>query len=100
MCLMTCSPLNPNHGGKVVDKCKTTKRASVKKIIKSIDPTMDEQVEICLHDGDHLYREIRIPNTFETANGKKVRLKDGIDVDVIVEADAAEAIDTEPKHWH
>ncbi|MBV9886147.1 MAG: hypothetical protein JO119_06320 [Acidobacteria bacterium] len=72
-------------------KCKTKKRATVNKIIKPIDPTIEEQVEISLHDGDHLYREIRIPNAFETNGGKKVRLKNGVDVDVIVEADEADA---------
>jgi hypothetical protein len=90
---------NPiKRGRKPWISAKTKKRATVNKIIKPIDPKMDEQVEITLHDGDHLYREIRIPNAFETAKGKKVRLKDGVDVDVIVEADAADADDATPKH--
>lgn len=40
------------------------------------------------------YREIRIENTLEDAQGKKVKLKEGAEVDVTIEADPK---DTAPK---
>lgn len=36
---------------------------------------------------DPLYREIRIENTLEDAQGKKMKLKERADVDITVEAD-------------
>jgi len=43
---------------------------------------------------DHLYREIRIENTLEDSKGNQVKLKTGVQVEVIVEADPK---DTVPK---
>jgi hypothetical protein len=67
-------------------KCKTTKRASVSKIIRPIYAPDEEQAEIILHDGDHLYREIRIANRLRRDDGQDVCLIEGVDVDVSVEA--------------
>lgn len=41
-----------------------------------------------MEGADHLYREIRVPNTLENENGEKVKLKEGAEVDVKIEADA------------
>jgi hypothetical protein len=68
-------------------KLKTTKPGRVRQIIKPIHPSLPEQAEIEIHDADHLYREIRIKNELEDEHGKKVKLKELADVDVIVEAD-------------
>jgi hypothetical protein len=46
---------------------------------------LPEQAEIEIHDADHLYREIRIKNELEDEHGKKVKLKEHADVDVVVE---------------
>jgi hypothetical protein len=35
---------------------------------------------------DHLYREVRVENTLKNAAGEKVRLEQGAEVDVIIEA--------------
>jgi hypothetical protein len=76
-------------------KLKTTKPGTVEKIIKSPFPQEPEKAEISIEGADHLYREIRIENTLEDENGKRVKLKEGAQVDVTVEADPK---DTVPKN--
>jgi predicted DNA-binding antitoxin AbrB/MazE fold protein len=75
-------------------KPKTTKPATVKKIIKLRFPEESEKAEIMIKDADELYREIRIDNDLEDERGRKVKLKEGAEVDVTVEADVK---DTVPK---
>jgi uncharacterized protein YfaS (alpha-2-macroglobulin family) len=79
---------------KTKKKSKTTKPGTVEKIIKSPYPQVPEKAEIAVEGADHLYREIRIENTLVDEKGKKVKLKEGAVVDVIVEADSK---DTVPK---
>ena len=55
---------------------------------------MPEKAQIEVEGGDELYREIRIDNTLEDADGNPVSLKKGAEVDVTIEADAN---DTKPK---
>jgi hypothetical protein len=62
--------------------------ASVRKIIPPLKSGEPETVEIRLDDGEDLYREIRIANTFTDQNGKAGCLKPGSRVAVIIEADA------------
>jgi hypothetical protein len=76
-------------------KLRTTKPGTVEKIIKSPFPQEPEKAEISIEGADHLYREIRIENTLEDENGKRVKLKEGAQVDVTVEADPK---DTVPKN--
>ena len=73
-------------------KPKTKKPGTVKKIIKSPFPEEPEKAEIAIEDADHLYREIRVENTLEDEKGKKVKLKQGAQVDVTIEADATDTI--------
>ena len=73
---------------------RITKPGTVRKIVPSIVPSESEKAEIEVRDGDPLYREIRIDNTLENADGKKVKLKKDADVDVTIEA---EEKDTLPK---
>jgi uncharacterized protein YfaS (alpha-2-macroglobulin family) len=75
-------------------KSKTTRPGTVEKIIKSPYPQVPEKAEIAVEGADHLYREIRIENTLVDEKGKKVKLKEGAVVDVILEADPK---DTVPK---
>jgi hypothetical protein len=70
-----------------VKKAKTTKPGTVQKIIKSPFPEEPEKAEIAVEGADHLYREIRIENALEDEKGNKVKLKEGAEVDVTVEAD-------------
>jgi len=74
---------------------KTKKPGTVRKIIKPQDASQPEKAEISVQGADHLYREIRIENTLEDSHGKKVKLKPGAEVEVIVEADEKETV---PKH--
>ena len=68
-------------------KPKTIKHGTVKKIIKSPDPSLPEKAEVEVHEAEELYKEIRIDNELEDERGKKVKLKENAPVDVTVEAD-------------
>ena len=75
-------------------KPKITKPGTVKKIIKPLIPSDGEKAEIAVEGADDLYREIRIENTLENSDGKKVKLKQGAEVSVTIEADPKQ---TDPK---
>jgi hypothetical protein len=64
-------------------------RATVRKIIKPPTPSQPEKVQIDIHDGEDLYREIRVENELTDEDGEKAKLKPGAEVDVIVEADSS-----------
>jgi len=72
------------------EKPKVTMPGVVEKIIKS--PYEPEKAQIAVEGADHLYREIRIDNTMEDANGNKVKLKERAEVDVVVEADLQDTV--------
>ena len=59
---------------------------TVEKIIKPIASHEPEKAQIAIEGGEHLYREIRIENTLTDENGKEVRLKEGAEVEITVEA--------------
>jgi len=67
-------------------------KGTVQKIIKSPFPNQPEKAQIEIEDGDHLYREIRVENVVTADDGEKAKLKEGADVDVIVEADSSATI--------
>ena len=46
-----------------------------------------EKAQIAVEGADHLYREIRVPNRLVDEMGHKVKLKQGDDVDVRIEAE-------------
>ncbi|HEV2205045.1 MAG TPA: hypothetical protein VGR36_00805 [Candidatus Acidoferrales bacterium] len=68
-------------------KPRAKKRGVVEKVIRPPHPSMPEKAQIAVEDADHLYREIRIDNTLETEDGKKVKLKEQAPVEVVIEAD-------------
>lgn len=68
-------------------KPNVKKRGVVEKVIPPPHPSLPEKAQITVEDADHLYREIRIDNTLETEDGKKVKLKEKASVDVVIEAD-------------
>lgn len=80
-----------------VAKPSTTVPGTVEKIIQPPDPKLPEKAEIVLHDGDPLYREIRIENKLKDETGEEVGLKPGAEVDVIVEADAKDTVKKQDK---
>jgi uncharacterized protein YfaS (alpha-2-macroglobulin family) len=69
------------------DKPSITLPAVVEKAIKSPSPRIPEKAQITVEGADHLYRELRIDNTLTDENGKKVRLKQGAEVEVTIEAE-------------
>jgi uncharacterized protein YfaS (alpha-2-macroglobulin family) len=69
------------------DKPSTTLPAVVEKVIKSPSPYIPEKAQIAVEGADHLYRELRIENTLTDENGDKVRLKQGAEVEVTIEAE-------------
>ena len=73
-------------------KPKAIKPGRVQKIIKSPIPDIPEKAEISVEGADHLYKEIRIENTLEDEKGRKVKLKEGAHVEVVVEADSTETV--------
>ena len=68
-------------------KSRKTLPGKVDKIIKPYTRNEPEKAQISLHDGDDLYREIRIENRLTDEHGNEVKLKENAPVDVTVEAD-------------
>jgi predicted DNA-binding antitoxin AbrB/MazE fold protein len=58
----------------------------VDKIVRSVDPTEPEKAQIVIEEAEHLYKEIRIDNALQDGDGAKVKLKQGTEVDVTIEA--------------
>jgi hypothetical protein len=69
------------------DKPNVTLPGKVEKIIPPPRPDEPEKAQISVDGADTLYREIRIENQLTDENGEKVRLKNGAEVEVTVEAD-------------
>ena len=69
-------------------KASTTLPGRVEKVIPS-HPTSGEpeKAQIGVEGADHLYREIRVPNRLTDSKGQKVKLKEGAEVEVKIEAD-------------
>jgi hypothetical protein len=75
------------------DKPAVTLPGTVEKIIPA-NSIQTEKAQISIEGAEHLYREIRIENTLQDEDGKKVGLKPGADVEVTI---AADKDSTEPK---
>ena len=58
----------------------------VDKILPSNHPSEPEKAQIVIHEAEHLYKEIRIDNALNDGGGEKVKLQQGTEVDVTVEA--------------
>ena len=75
-------------GNKVADeKPSVTLPGVVERIIKPPHPSIPEKTQIAVDGADDLYQEIRIENTLRDEKGKEVRLKEGAEVEVTVEAE-------------
>ena len=69
-------------------KASTTLPGKVEKVINPHPSSGEpEKAQIAVEGADHLYREIRVPNRLVDGNGHKVKLKEGAEVDVKIEAD-------------
>jgi len=71
----------------VTEKPNVTFPGKVERIIEPEDPSEPEKAEISIEGADSLYQEIRIENSLTDHDGNEVRLKEGADVDVTVEAE-------------
>ncbi len=65
-------------------------RARVKKLMKPMFGN-PEQVEIALSTPEHLFRDVRIENTFTDIDGGQISLRDGTEVVVTFEAETKAA---------
>jgi hypothetical protein len=75
------------------EKPNVTLPGKVEKIIPPVG-NEPEKAQIAVEGADELYREVRIENALQDADGDLVGLKKGAEVDVTIEADAK---DTKPK---
>jgi hypothetical protein len=82
------------------DKPSTTLPATVEKIIRSPSPGMPEKAQLAVEGADHLYRELRIENALTDENGDKVRLKQGSEVQVTIEAEVAATVPKNEGNGH
>jgi hypothetical protein len=70
------------------EKASTTLPGKVEKVIHAHPNSGEpEKAQIAVEGADHLYREIRVPNSLTDAHGQKVKLKEGAEVEVTIEAD-------------
>lgn len=70
------------------EKASTTLPGKVEKVIHPHPGSGEpEKAQIAVEGADHLYREIRVPNTLTDAQGQPVKLKEGAEVEVTIEAD-------------
>jgi len=74
------------------DKAAKTLPGTVEKVIKPFVPGQPEKVQIGLETEEHLYREIRVENTLTNADGEKVALKEGAEVEVTIAADEKDTV--------
>ena len=78
------------------DKATKTLSGTVEKIIPPILPGTPEKAQISVNEAEDLYRELRVDNTLEDADGNKVKLKKGAEVEVKIEADPEATKPDEP----
>jgi len=71
-----------------MSKKKRKMRGTVQKVIAPAVPGEAEKAQINIEEADDLYREIRVENVVSDEKGDKASLKEGAEVDVIVEADS------------
>jgi hypothetical protein len=71
---------------------RTTKIGTVEKVIKPADPREPEKAQINISGAEPLYQEIRIDNTLTDQHGNEVKLKQGAEVEVHVEANESATI--------
>jgi hypothetical protein len=77
-------------------KAVTTLAGKVEKVIQPYPQSGEpEKAQISVEGADHLYKEIRVPNRLTDGDGKRVKLKQGAEVDVTIEAEPAHTNETD-----
>lgn len=69
------------------EKAAVTLPGTVEKIIPPLVPSEPEKAQIAIEGAEDLYREIRVENTLQDAEGNPVSLKKGAEVEVTIEAE-------------
>ncbi len=77
-------------------KPSTTLQGTVEKIIPPPSPREPEKAQIGIEGAEDLYREIRIDNTLKDQHGQDVALKQGVQVEVTIEADPEDTTKKKP----
>ncbi len=75
-----------------MSSARTTRPGTVERIFTPADPRDPEKAQINIHGAEPLYQEIRIENKLTDENGTEVKLKEGAEVEVHVEADKSATI--------
>ena len=89
--------INKSNGDNLaVPKSAVTLQGIVEKVIPSVDSAQPDKVEIAVEGTEALYREIRVDNNLQDANGKAVCLKLGALVNVTIEAEPEATTPAEP----
>jgi hypothetical protein len=70
------------------EKPTVTLPGTVEKIIPAVGNMVPEQAQINIEGAEDLYREVRIENTLQDADGNEVSLKKDADVEVTISADS------------
>jgi hypothetical protein len=79
------------------EKVTITLPGTVEKIIPALVPNEPEKAQIAVHGAEELYREIRVENTLQDADGKPVSLKKGAEVEVTIAAESKDVKTKESK---
>jgi hypothetical protein len=66
---------------------RTTKAGTVERLVKPADPREPEKAQVNIHECEPLYQELRIEKTLTDQEGNQVRLKEGAEVEVHIDAD-------------
>lgn len=74
--------------GALMTKKRKKLHGTVQRVIKPAFSHEKEKAEIGIEEADELYRELRVENVLTDAEGNQVSLKQGAEVDVVVEADS------------
>jgi hypothetical protein len=79
-------------------KVSTVLPGKVEKVIRPHPNTGEpEKAQIGVEGADHLYREIRVPNRLTDAKGRQVKLHEGAEVEVKIEAESVKPSDIKDK---
>ncbi|HTW59060.1 MAG TPA: hypothetical protein VMD99_13090 [Terriglobales bacterium] len=78
--------MSSNNGSK--KKASAKLPGTVEKVIKPRPGSPEpEKAQIAVEGADHLYRELRVPNKLTDEEGNKVKLEQGTEVEVKIEAE-------------
>lgn len=78
------------------EKAEVTLPGVVEKVIPPTHPSQPEKAQIAVEGADDLYRELRVVNTLQDADGNNVKLIEGAEVEVTIAADPEATVAKDP----